>query len=76
MRDSGARVLIVSADLLPQVEKMSADVRARLRHVVVTGAPFAQLLASGSESLEAEPTHRDAPAFWLYSSGSTGRSKG
>jgi benzoate-CoA ligase len=26
--------------------------------------------------LEPEPTHRDAPAFWLYSSGSTGAPKG
>src|SRR5204862_2199809 len=56
--------------------KISPAVRARLRHVVVTGASFEALLASGSESLEAEPTHRDAPAFWLYSSGSTGTPKG
>lgn len=76
VRDSGAQVLIVSAELVPQIEKISADVRARLRHVVVTGAPFEQLLASGNASLDAAPTHRDAPAFWLYSSGSTGRPKG
>ena len=34
------------------------------------------LLARGDQELEAEPTHRDAPAFWLYSSGSTGAPKG
>jgi benzoate-CoA ligase family protein len=33
-------------------------------------------LATGSDDLDAEPTHRDAPAFWLYSSGSTGAPKG
>ncbi len=34
------------------------------------------LLAGGAREVEAEPTHRDAPAFWLYSSGSTGAPKG
>jgi len=34
------------------------------------------LLAGGDEHLDVEPTHRDAPAFWLYSSGSTGAPKG
>ncbi len=34
------------------------------------------LLAGGDERLEPEATHRDAPAFWLYSSGSTGMPKG
>ena len=33
------------------------------------------MLAQGSSELDAEPTHRDAPAFWLYSSGSTGPPK-
>src|SRR5712692_2254738 len=34
------------------------------------------LLVQGSAELDAQPTHRDAPAFWLYSSGSTGAPKG
>jgi benzoate-CoA ligase len=34
------------------------------------------LVAGGEESLDAASTHRDAPAFWLYSSGSTGAPKG
>ena len=33
---------------------------------------FATLVAEGSPTLDPEPTHRDAMAFWLYSSGSTG----
>jgi benzoate-CoA ligase family protein len=40
-----------------------------------THTQFGLLLARGSAELEAEPTHRDAPAFWLYSSGSTGKPK-
>jgi len=34
------------------------------------------LIAAGDDALDAEDTHRDAPAFWLYSSGSTGVPKG
>ncbi len=81
VRDSRARVLVVNAELLPQVEKMPADVLRQLQHIVVV-APnanerdsFADLISRGSDTLDAEPTHRDAPAFWLYSSGSTGAPK-
>jgi benzoate-CoA ligase len=37
---------------------------------------FADLIDRGSPELDADPTSRDAPAFWLYSSGSTGAPKG
>ncbi|HYM23170.1 MAG TPA: benzoate-CoA ligase family protein, partial [Vicinamibacterales bacterium] len=50
-----------------------ADARRGLRHVV---SSIADLLAGGSPALDADATHRDAPAFWLYSSGSTGAPKG
>jgi benzoate-CoA ligase len=84
VRDSRARVLVIDAELLPQVERMSADARRRLRHIIVVGGKrdasdypsFDDLLAHGSSDLDAEPTSRDAPAFWLYSSGSTGAPKG
>jgi benzoate-CoA ligase family protein len=35
-----------------------------------------ELMAEASPELEAEPTSKDDPAFWLYSSGSTGFPKG
>jgi benzoate-CoA ligase family protein len=83
IRDSRAALLIVSAALLPCIESIPAADRAGLRHIVVVGedeaAPrysaFALFEAQGSAGLEAEPTARDAPAFWLYSSGSTGAPK-
>jgi benzoate-CoA ligase len=83
LRDSRASVLVVSAELLPQIERVPADALARVRHIVVAGAAaekrygtFSELLATGSRELTAEATSRDAAAFWLYSSGSTGAPKG
>ena len=34
------------------------------------------MLERASDSLEPEPTHRDDPAFWNFSGGTTGKSKG
>jgi benzoate-CoA ligase family protein len=75
IRDSGASVLVVSPELLPQIEKMSAEPRARLRHVIRAGQDLEAFLAGEDDRLDAWPTHRDGPAFWLYSSGSTGKPK-
>jgi benzoate-CoA ligase family protein len=71
IRDSRARLIIVSPELLPQIERVPAEARRAMGQIVV--APFQE---SDSPDLEAEPTSRDAPAFWLYSSGSTGTPKG
>jgi benzoate-CoA ligase len=79
--DSRAVVLIVSDALLPQLRAIPRDSLRSLRHIVVVGhghggeMTFAELLARGRAGLDPEPTHRDAPAFWLYSSGSTGPPK-
>ena len=76
LNDSRARVAIVSEELLPKIAAIDrADVPA-LTHIVVAGRGFDELLGRGSPNLDAEPTSRDAPAFWLYSSGSTGAPKG
>src|SRR5437764_141992 len=70
----------ITAELLPVVEALPDADRRRLRHVIVAGASgltaFADFESQGSPELDAEPTSRDAPAFWLYSSGSTGAPKG
>ncbi len=82
LRDSRARVLIVSAALL---EKLTPILRNQpfLREVVVSGgAPpagthaFTDLVARASAQLAPAQTTADDVAFWLYSSGSTGTPKG
>jgi benzoate-CoA ligase len=85
LADSGASVAIVSETLLPSLLAVPRATLPGLRHIVVAGesrpsrhdlCPFSDLIASGSEELDAAPTTEDAPAFWLYSSGSTGLPKG
>jgi benzoate-CoA ligase family protein len=84
LQDSGAVVAIVSASILPHIRAATCEARARLRAVIVVGgAPepsadcrrFDDLLADEVVDESEEPTSKDAPAFWLYSSGSTGPPK-
>jgi len=86
LHDSRAVVVIVADDLLPAIEAVPAARGRSVRHVIAAGpgdvmqthlhTRFSMLVRQGSDECEAEPTHRDAPAFWLYSSGSTGMPKG
>ncbi|WP_334504515.1 benzoate-CoA ligase family protein [Bradyrhizobium sp. AZCC 1678] len=81
LADCRARVLFISEALLPVVK----DVIGRLpdlEHVVVSGRDahghkkLADGLARESDTFATAATHPDEPAFWLYSSGSTGMPKG
>ncbi len=81
LADCRARVLFVSEALWPAVR----DILPRLPdlvHVVVSGADafghtrLADELAREADQFDTAATHPDEPAFWLYSSGSTGMPKG
>ena len=79
LHDSQARVAVVSAPLL--AEAAPALRESSSTHVLVAGPhePFLSWEAHvrpASATLDAAPTSRDDPAFWLYSSGSTGPPKG
>jgi benzoate-CoA ligase family protein len=79
LEDSRARVLVVSGELLPAIEPVLAGA-PWLQHVLVIGGggsnDFARCIATQSPELDAAPTSRDDVAFWLYTSGTTGRSRG
>jgi len=81
LNDSRARVLIVSESLLSQIQAIPTANLRYLKKIVVAGSAqgfdsLSSLLAAASPQLEAASTCKDEPAFWLYSSGSTGFPKG
>jgi len=81
LADCRARVLFISEALLPVVKDMVGRM-ADLDHVVVCGndahghKKLSDELAGESDVFTTVATHADEPAFWLYSSGSTGMPKG
>ena len=80
LRDSRAVALVAEAGLYARVERACRGVPT-LRHRLVVGdapagtVPFAAAHAAEPPTFEAAPTHRDDMAYWLYSSGTTGRPK-
>src|SRR3982075_279722 len=81
LADCRARVLFISEALLPAVKDMLGRM-PDLDHVIVAGKEahgykkLSDELAGESDSFATAATHADEPAFWLYSSGSTGMPKG
>jgi benzoate-CoA ligase len=81
LRDSRAKALVVSAQLLPTLAPLIGRM-PDLRHVIVSGGDsgahlsFKRLLADAATTFEPAPTTCDDACFWLYSSGSTGAPKG
>ena len=81
LADSRARVVIVSASVLPAMTAALAQLPEPRPAVIVSGGMpeergLDDLLAAAPAISETAPTHPDEPCFWLYSSGSTGRPKG
>jgi benzoate-CoA ligase len=81
LRDSRARILVVSQSLLPVFKPILAG-QPFLSHVVVSGRSaageprLAELMAGAKNEFTVAPTRPDDACFWLYSSGSTGTPKG
>src|SRR6202049_956670 len=80
LADCRARVLFISEALLPVVKDMLGRM-PDLDHVIVAGnahgyKKLSDEIAGEPEVFATVATHADEPAFWLYSSGSTGMPKG
>ena len=85
VRDARARLVAVSPEFAQTVGDALHDV-PDLISVVTTGAAqlssprpvhsLDDLVASATPSATPYPTWADSPAFWLYTSGTTGKSKG
>ncbi len=89
MANSRAQAALVSAALLPTLQTaldtLSAQGGHEVQHIIASRATealpagvhhFTTLVASHAPATAAADTHGDEPAFWLYSSGSTGAPKG
>src|SRR6201981_260715 len=82
LNDSRARVLIVADSLYPQIQAIGKEKLRYLETIIIAGQPLdglrclQHLRNESSPELQAEATCKDDPAFWLYSSGSTGIPKG
>jgi benzoate-CoA ligase len=80
LRDSRAAALVVHHDLAGPLEPLLLTLPA-LRHVLAVGGEppgtvsFEAACAAEPAGHDPAPTHRDEPAYWLYSSGTTGRPK-
>ena len=81
LNDSRAVAAIVSEQLVAEILPI-VHLLPWLKHLIVSGGvvagrpSFEALLESARATLDAADTHKDEPAFWLYSSGSTGPPKG
>ncbi len=75
-----AKVVIVHADHLPAFEQAAAEA-PHLEHILVVGESdsehpsFDDNLGRLSTELDEARTHRDDPAIWLFSGGTTGKPK-
>ena len=72
---SRAGAVVTSREAAGTVEAAARDAGFTKPVLVVGEAAFDRRLAAASPALESFPTHRDDPALWLFSGGTTGRPK-
>ena len=80
LEDSRAKAVFVSTALLPVIQEAARDLPALKAIIVVGGGPDSaprldMLLAAENEGSAPARTCADEVAYWIYSSGTTGRPK-
>ncbi len=84
LANSRAQAALASAALLPTLQTALGSTPNEVKHLIVSRATdplpsgahdFSKLVANSTPAMPVD-THGDEPAFWLYSSGSTGDPKG
>ncbi len=81
LNDSRAKTLIADQEFAPNMRQIRSKLNY-LKHFVVLGEAqggelsYDSLVRDASPNLTAAPTAKDDMAFWMYSSGTTGRPKG
>jgi benzoate-CoA ligase len=85
IKDSRVKSVLVSSALLPTLEKSLEQIDHKVQHILVSRHPdnltqntyhFSDFLKFENTRFIPASTLGDEPAFWLYSSGSTGQPKG
>jgi benzoate-CoA ligase family protein len=91
LRDSRARLLAVTAEFVDVARVAVVDVPSLVGVLVAGGSgdgaasddnspvswnAYDELLAAAAPAADCHPTTEDSPAFWLYTSGTTGAPKG
>jgi len=81
IKNSGASAAIVTADAVATIEKIASRCKT-LKHIIVIGNAkegkysFAEFLKEDGKKLSFVETFKNDPAFFLYTSGTTGSPKG
>jgi benzoate-CoA ligase family protein len=70
-----AKILIADPSAMPVIESVWKQC-PHLKHVLTVGGTYDAALSVATPDPTFAPTHRDDPAVWLYTSGSTGFPKG
>jgi benzoate-CoA ligase family protein len=73
---TGARAILVDEAGADAFREAAEEVPHPPRLLEVGGAAFGRELDAASAELDPWPSHRDDPAIWLFSGGTTGKPKG